>query len=87
MIYLAVDPQMQHHGNAVQLLKAAVNSADTHHMMMSLETHNPHNVSLYQQLGFEIYEVLEKHFHLKQFCMVRPIQSELGQPAKPGNAI
>ena len=40
-----------------------------------------------QQLGFEIYEVLEKHFHLKQFCMVRPIQSKLGQPAKPGNAI
>ena len=56
-------------------------------MMMSLETHNPNNVTLYQQLGFEIYEVLEKHFHLKQFCMVRPIQSELGQPVKPGNAI
>ena len=87
MIYLAVDPQMQHHGIAVKLLKAAVDYADKHHMMMSLETHNPNNVSLYQQLGFEIYEVLEKHFHLKQFCMVRPIQSELGQPAKPGNAI
>ena len=60
VIYLAVDPQMQHHGIAVKL---------------------------YQHLGFEIYEVLEKHVHLKPFCMVRPIQSELGQPAKPGNAI
>ena len=78
---------MQHHGIAVKLLKAAVDYADKHHMMMSLETHNPNNVTLYQQFGFEIYEVLEKHFHLKQFCMVRPIQSELGQPAKPGNAI
>ena len=87
MIYLAVDPQMQHHGIAVKLLKAAVDYADRHHMMMSLETHNPHNVTLYQQFGFEIYEVLEKHFHLKQFCMVRPVQSELGQPVKPGNAI
>lgn len=87
VIYLAVDPQMQHHGIAVKLLKAAVDYADNHHMMMSLETHNPNNVTLYQQFGFEIYEVLEKHFHLKQFCMVRPIQSEVGQPAKPGNAI
>ena len=71
LIYLAVDPQMQHHGIAVRLLQAAVDYADKHNMMMSLETHNPNNVTLYQQFGFEIYEVLEKHFHLKQYCMVR----------------
>lgn len=32
VIYLAVDPQMQHHGIAVKLLKAAVDYADKHHM-------------------------------------------------------
>lgn len=32
--------------------------ADEHHMMVSLETHNPKNVEFYQHLGFQIVWVL-----------------------------
>lgn len=43
-------------------------------MMISLETHNERNVSLYQHFGFKVYGVVEKdYFHLKQYCMVREL--------------
>ena len=40
IIYLAVDPQMQHHGIAVSLMEEAIDYAEKHRMMISLETHN-----------------------------------------------
>ena len=43
-------------------------------MMISLETHNEKNVSLYQHFGFKLYGVVERPpFHLKQYCMVKEI--------------
>lgn len=74
IIYLAVDPQAQHHGIAAKLVEEAIRYADTHRMMISLETHNPKNVTFYEQFGFKTFGVMEKHFQLKQYCLIREIQ-------------
>lgn len=74
IIYLAVDPEMQHHGIAAALVKEAIRYADGHKMMISLETHNPKNVAFYQQFGFKVFGVMEKHFKLKQYCLIREAQ-------------
>lgn len=74
IIYLAVNPQFQHHGIADMLMKETIAYAQEHKMMISLETHNEKNVPFYQHYGFKIYGVLEKHFPLKQYCLVREIQ-------------
>ncbi len=74
LIYLAVRPSMQHHGISGVLINEAIRYAQEHRMMISLETHNEKNVSLYRHFGFKIYGVVEKPpFHLKQYCMVREI--------------
>ena len=74
IIYLAVDPQMQHHGIAAALVEEAAAYAERNGLMISLETHNPKNVAFYEQYGFKVYGVLEKHFALKQYCMIWEIQ-------------
>lgn len=73
VIYLAVRPSMQHHGLAALLMNEVLHYADKHQMMVSLETHNPNNVEFYQYLGFKLYGVLNKHFDLKQYCMIREV--------------
>ena len=73
VIYLAVRPSMQHHGLAALLMNEVLHYADKHQMMVSLETHNPNNVEFYQHLGFNLYGVLNKHFDLKQYCMIREV--------------
>ena len=78
IIYLAVDPEMQHHGIAATLVEEAVAYAERNDLMISLETHNPRNVAFYQQFGFKVYGVVEKHFSLKQYCLVREIQAADG---------
>ena len=75
IIYLAVDPEMQHHGIAAALIDEAVDYAEKHGMMISLETHNEKNVAFYQQFGLKIYGVVEKNFPLKQYCMIRELGS------------
>ena len=79
IIYLAVDPHMQHHGIAAALIDEAVDYAEKHGMMISLETHNEKNVAFYQQFGFKIYGVVEKNFPLKQYCMIRELGSTLSK--------
>ena len=74
IIYLAVRPTMQHHGISSVLLKEAMNYADKNGLMISLETHNERNVTFYQHFGFKIFGIVEKHFHLKQYCMIREVQ-------------
>ena len=76
LIYLAVDPDMQHHGIAALLMNEAIAYAQAHHLMISLETHNAHNLDLYKHFGFEVYEIVEKHFDLKQYCLVRRWREE-----------
>ena len=39
--------------------------------MISVDTHKPKNVAFYQQFGFKVFGVLEKHFSLKQYCLIR----------------
>lgn len=74
IIYLAVDPKMQHHGIAAHLVNEAIKYADEHKLMLSLETHNKNNVEFYEQLGFSLYKVVKKNFPLEQFCMIREAQ-------------
>lgn len=71
IIYLAVDPAAQHHGIAAMLVEEAIRYADENKLMISLETHNPKNVAFYRQFGFKVFGVLEKHFALKQYCLIR----------------
>lgn len=74
IIYLAVDPQMQHHGIAVSLMEEAIDYAEKHRMMISLETHNEKNLDFYHHLGFKTYGVMKRNFPLKQYCLIREIQ-------------
>ncbi|MDO4295836.1 MAG: GNAT family N-acetyltransferase [bacterium] len=74
IIYLAVNPQMQHHGIAAHLLEEAISYAQAHKLMISLETHNEKNVAFYERFGFKLYGVMKKHFSLKQYCLVREVQ-------------
>ena len=72
VIYLAVDPGHQHHGLAELLMDEVINYAQKHKMLISLETHNPNNVPIYEHFGFKTYGIVEKpHFDLKQYCMIR----------------
>lgn len=71
IIYLAVDPCMQHHGIAARLMEEAIRYADPRGMMISLETHNEKNLEFYRLFGFQVYDIMECHFPLKQYCMVR----------------
>ena len=74
MIYLAVDPDMQHHGLAAILMEEVNHYAQEHHLMVSLETHNPDNVPMYEHFGFILFGIVQKHFDLKQYCLIREIQ-------------
>ena len=74
IIYLAVDPKMQHRGIAARLMQEAIDYADSHRMMISLETHNEKNVEFYKNLGFKVYGIMKQNFPLKQYCMIREIQ-------------
>ena len=72
VIYLAVDPGHQHHGLAELLMNEVLDYAQQHKMLVSLETHNPDNVPIYEHFGFKVYGIVEKsHFNLKQYCMIR----------------
>ena len=35
---------------------------------------NEHNVAMYEHFGFKLYGVMEKHFDLKQYCLIREVQ-------------
>ena len=62
----------QHHGLAELLMDEVINYAQKHKMLISLETHNPNNVPIYEHFGFKTYGIVEKpHFGLKQYCMIR----------------
>lgn len=43
-----------------------------------METHNQRNLEIYRHYGFHLFEVVKKHFPLKQFCMVRPSEAAQG---------
>ena len=58
-------------GLAALLLDEVIRYADQHKLMISLETHNPDNVPLYEHFGFKVFGVMEKHFALRQYCLVR----------------
>lgn len=73
IIYLAVRPSMQHHGVSALLMEEAITYAKEHKMMISLETHNEKNVDMYRHFGFKLFGIVEKHFGLKQYCMVREL--------------
>lgn len=72
VVYFAVRPSKRGQGVASKLMKAVLAYADANGRMVSLETHNQHNLKLYQHYGFQLFEVVRKHFPLKQFCMIRP---------------
>lgn len=42
--------------------------------MISLETHNEKNVAFYRQFGFKVFVVMEEHFDLKQYGMIREVR-------------
>ncbi len=74
VIYLAVNPEKQHHGIAAKMMEEVIRYANENHMMISLETHNEKNVAMYEHFGFKLYGIVKKHFDLKQYCMIREIQ-------------
>lgn len=77
IIYLAVDPKAQHQGVADLLLDEVIRYSEENRMMISLETHNEKNVAMYEHFGFKVFGIVEKHFPLKQYCLIREIQAEV----------
>ena len=75
IIYLAVRPSCQGRGLAKYLMNVVMEYADQREMFISLETHNPKNVSMYQHFGFELYETIDHYPDLVQYCMVRKATS------------
>ena len=71
IIYFSVRPSMRGKGIATKLMNAVRDYADENRLLVSLETHNEHNVKMYEHYGFHLFEVVQKHFSLKQYCMVR----------------
>jgi ribosomal protein S18 acetylase RimI-like enzyme len=82
IIYLAVRPSMRHQGLSSNLLKELIAYADQEGLMVSLETHNEANVSLYEHHDFEIYEKIKRHFGLTQYCLIRKHQTSRPFKAK-----
>lgn len=74
IIYLAVHPKMQHHGIAAKLMGETIEYANKNKMMISLETHNEKNLDMYYHFGFKLFGIVEKHFDLKQYCLIREAQ-------------
>ncbi|MDD3252213.1 MAG: N-acetyltransferase [Lachnospiraceae bacterium] len=74
IIYLAVAPNMQHHGIAAHLMNEAIRYATEHRLMISLETHNEDNLEFYQHFGFKVYGIVKRNFPLKQYCLIREVQ-------------
>ena len=55
-----------------KLMDEVIDYADRHKLMISLETHNPANVSMYEKFGFKLYGIVQKKgFDLKQYCMIK----------------
>lgn len=77
IIYIAVRPSMQHHGLSALLINEVIEYADREGLMISLETHNEKNISFYQRFGFDVYEEINEHFGLTQYCLVRRHKGEL----------
>ena len=74
IIYLAVEPAMQHHGISTKLMDETIEYAVKHRLMISLETHNEKNVACYKHFGFKVFGIVQKGFDLKQYCMIREVQ-------------
>ena len=74
IIYLAVDPEMQHHGIAAELMNETIGYASRNRMMISLETHNEKNLDFYRHFGFKVYGIMKKGFPLEQYCLIREVQ-------------
>ena len=59
---------------AEKLMDEVIDYADRHKLMISLETHNPANVSMYEKFGFKLYGIVQKKgFDLKQYCMIKQV--------------
>ena len=59
---------------AARLKQDAIAYADSHRMMISLETHNEKKIEFYKNIGFKVYGIMKQNFPLKQYCMIREIQ-------------
>ena len=59
------------------LLHEVIRYSEENRMMISLETHNEKNVAMYEHFGFKVFGIVEKHFPLKQYCLIREIQAEV----------
>ena len=76
VIYFAVRPQSRGTGLARRLMGAVLDYADEHGYPVSLETHNPRNLDLYRHYGFQLFQTMQRHFELRQFCLVRPAEGQ-----------
>ena len=86
IIYFAVRPECRGTGLARKLMGAVLDYADRKDCTVSLETHNPRNLDLYRHYGFLLFQTMQRHFDLKQYCLVRPPKSRDGKLPLPSSA-
>lgn len=72
IIYFAVNELKHGRGIAHNLIAPILDYADQNSLYVSLETHNPNNLCIYNHYGFNQYQILQCHMDLKQYCMLRP---------------
>ena len=72
LYYLLRNPQLEE--TYLVHMEEVIRYAQEHHLMISLETHNPDNVPMYEHFGFKLFGIVQKHFDLKQYCLIREIQ-------------
>lgn len=76
IIYFAVRSSMHGTGIAHKLISAVLEYADKNSLYISLETHNPNNIVIYEHYGFKVYKVLKSHMDLDQYCMLRSARTQ-----------
>lgn len=87
IIYLAVSPQKQGEGIAGRLIKTVIDYADHNGLMITLETHNPQNISFYKHYGFEVFKTQQSHFDLNQYCIIRKPKVSTGINIPPATSL
>lgn len=71
IIYLAVRAAFHGKGLAHRLITPVLDCADDSGLAVTLETHNPDNLTMYRHYGFELFEIFSAGLDLKQYCLVR----------------
>lgn len=71
IIYFAVRKEYHGTGLAHRLISPVLDHADQNGLKVALETHNAHNLAIYEHYGFKLFDKFKGEFGLTEYCLVR----------------